>query len=267
MTVFENVEFGLKMRGKPPAERKKSVNSVLRLVGLEGMVSRLPVALSGGERQKVALARVLATEPKVVLLDEPLASIDAEASRGLRDELKKLSRELGVAVLHVTHDQIEAFNLADKIAIMRNGGILQVGLPSEVLSKPVDEFVARFLGYENVFCVEFVKNERETSEVSIDGVSISLANRLESGVATVAIRPENIVIGINALSLIGNWNIFEGEVRGYVDLGPIVEVAVDAGLLLKAFIDKRSFLESNLTVGRRVHVGFRFDSVKVVSMT
>ena len=264
MTVFENVDFGLKMRRRPVAERKQSVHRMLELVGLEEKGERTPEALSSGERQKVVLARVLATEPKVVLLDEPLASIDAEASRGLREELKRINRELGAAVLHVTHDQIEAFILADRVAIMRNGAIVQKGRPNEVLSDPIDEFVARFLGYENVFRVRLVENEGQRSKVSINGVEIRLAGRLESQEATVAIRPEDILIGTEALSVVGDWNILEGDVKGYVDMGPFVEVEVEAGLPVKVFVDKRSFLGSNLSEGRRVRVGFRVESVKVV---
>jgi molybdate/tungstate transport system ATP-binding protein len=266
MNVFENVEFGLKVRRVAFADRKESIGDVLRLVGLDEMAERMPQTLSGGERQKVVLARVLATKPKVVLLDEPLSSIDAEASRNLREELKRVNRTLEVAVVHVTHDQIEAFSLGDRVAVMRNGQIVQIGHPSEVLSNPADEFVARFLGYENVFHVRLVKQEEEISEVNVDGVPLRVAGRLRGDEATVAVRPEDIMIMAETQRDVGEWNVFEGEVIGYVDLGPIVEVDVNADLVLKVFVDKRSFLGSNLVVGKRVYVGFRVDSVKVVSM-
>lgn len=266
MTVSENVEFGLKMRRKASAERKQNVHKMLTLVGLEGMEERTPEALSSGERQKIVLARVLATEPKIVLLDEPLASIDAEATRALRKELKRINHELGVAVVHVTHDQIEAFSLADKLAIIREGRIVQEGRPNEVLLNPADEFVARFLGYENVFHVKLVKIEKETSEVSVDGVTIRLAGTLESQEATVAIRPENILIATKPFPVVDGWNVFKGNIEGYTNLGPFVEVTVDAGVLLKAFVDKRTFLDANLSDGKRVNVGFKTDSVKVVSI-
>jgi ABC-type Fe3+/spermidine/putrescine transport system ATPase subunit len=226
----------------------------------------MPSKLSGGERQKVVLARVLVTEPKVVLLDEPLTAIDAETSRSFLDELKRINHEFKVSFLHVTHDQMEAFSLADKIAIMREGKIVQVGDPNEVLSNPADERVARFLGYENVFRASLVKCEEGISEVDADGVSIKLNGKLESGTATVAIRPEDIVISMDAPAVSLDWNFFEGPVREYTNLGPIVEVTVNVGLILKAIIGKRSFLELNLFEGKRVHVGFKTASVRIVSL-
>lgn len=265
MSVFENVEFALKMRRMVATERKKCVGDILRIIGLERMEDRTPLTLSGGERQKVVLARVLVAKPKVVLLDEPLTSIDAESSRSLKEELKRINRELNVAVLHVTHDQIEAFSLGTEIAIMRNGQIVQVGRPGQVHANPADEFVARFLGYENVFRVRFVKHEKNVSEVSVEGVSIRLAGKLERSETTIAIRPEDIII-TKVSRACEELNILDGEVKEYTDLGPLVEVTIDAGLDLKVFVDKRSFLESNLEVGKRVHVGFRVDAVKALSI-
>jgi molybdate/tungstate transport system ATP-binding protein len=267
MTVFENIEFGLKMRRNTLSARKDAVLNALKLVGLEGIAKRTPEMLSGGERQKIVLARVLVTDPKVVLLDEPLASIDAETSRILREELKRINQELGVAVLHVTHDQIEAFSLARKVAIMKNGQIVEQGPPIEVLLNPVDESVARFLGYENVFRVRLLKNKEKTSEVSAGDVTIRLPAPLQGSEATIAIRPEEIVITDNSLPAGEDWNVLEGIIKRYTDLGPIVEVTVDAGLLVKVFIHKRSFLESNLSEGKHVHLGFRTDSAKIVGIS
>jgi molybdate/tungstate transport system ATP-binding protein len=265
MNVFENVEFGLRMQGVAPAERSRTVKKVLEVMGLEEMTGTMPATLSGGERQKVVLARVLVTEPNVVLLDEPLTSIDAEASRSLRNELKRINREFKVAFLHVTHDQIEAFSLADKVAIMMNGKIVQNGTPNDVLSNPIDEPVARFLGYENVLHVKLVKYEGGISEVSADGISIKLKGKLESNAATIAIRPEDLVITTEA-PVSHEWNSLEGKVQEYTNLGSIVEVTIDVGLILKMFVDKRSFLELHLIGGEHVHVAFKTDSVKIVSL-
>jgi len=266
MSVSDNVGFGLKLRQIASAERKKTVDRMIRVVGLESIVGRMPSMLSGGERQKAVLARVLVTEPRIILLDEPLTAIDAETSRSFLDELKRINRELKVSFLHVTHDQMEAFSLADKIAIMREGKIVQVGDPNEVLSNPADELVARFLGYENVFRVRLVKWEKGISEVNANGVSIKLNGKLEGGGATIAIRPEDILIKMEAPPVSLEWNFLEGIVKGHTNLGPIAEVVVDAGLLFKVIIDKRSFLEFELFKQKQVYVGFKASSVRVVNL-
>jgi len=263
MNVSENVEFGLKMRRMTSAERSKTVKKMLDAMGLWEMTKVMPSTLSGGERQKVVLARVLVTEPTVVLLDEPLTSIDTETSRSLRKELKRINHEFKVAFLHVTHDQIEAFSLADKVGIMMDGKIVQNGTPEDILSKPASEPVARFLGYENVLYVKLVKYKSGISEVSADGVSIKLKGKLESDAATIAIHPEDVSVTTEA-PVSEETNSFEGKVRDYTNLGPIVEVVVDIGLKFKAFIDKRSFIELNLIEGKNVHIAFRTDSVKIV---
>ena len=266
MNVLENVEFGLKMQQATSVDRSKAVEKMLDVMGLEGKAKMMPSTLSGGERQKTVLARVLVTEPKVVLLDEPLASIDAETSRNLRIELKRINLEFKVAFLHVTHDQIEAFSLADRLAIMRGGKIVQTGAPNDILSNPADELVARFLGYQNVLHVRLVKHEGGWSEVSADGIPIKLKGELTSEAATVAIRPEDLVIATGAPPASGRWNSLEGKVQEYTNLGSVVEVDVDVGLLLRISIDKRTFLELNLIEGKSVWVAFKPESVRIVSL-
>jgi ABC-type Fe3+/spermidine/putrescine transport system ATPase subunit len=161
---------------------------------------------------------------------------------------------------------MEAFRLAEKIAIMREGRIVQVGNPNEILSNPADEFVARFLGYENVFRVSLIKCKGGISEVSANGISIKLSGKLESEAATVVIRPEDIIVTMEAPSVSSEWNFLEGIVEKYTNLGPVVEATINIGLSLKALIDKRSFLELNLSEGKQVHVGFKTDSVKIVNL-
>ncbi|MGW4199961.1 ABC transporter ATP-binding protein [Streptomyces sp. NPDC004726] len=148
--VGGNVAFGLRMRGAGRAEQRRRVADLLELVGLPGAERRAVAALSGGEQQRVALARALAPEPRLLMLDEPLGQLD----RGLRErlvvELRELFGRLGTTVLAVTHDQGEAFALADRVVVMRDGRIAQTGAPLEVWQRPADEFVARFLGFDNV---------------------------------------------------------------------------------------------------------------------
>lgn len=145
-----NVAFGLRMRSVPRAERDRRVEELLELVGLPGAGRRAVAALSGGEQQRVALARALAPRPKLLMLDEPLGQLDRSLRERLVVELRGLFGRLGTTVLAVTHDQGEAFALADRVVVMRDGGIAQTGTPLEVWQRPASEFVARFLGFDNV---------------------------------------------------------------------------------------------------------------------
>lgn len=151
MTVFENVAFGLRVRGRPKAEVTARVEELLRLIRLEGIGKRYPSQLSGGQRQRVALARALAAQPRVLLLDEPFGALDAKVRQELRQWLRRLHDEIGVTSIFVTHDQEEAFEVADRVVIMRAGRVEQTGTPQEVFEHPANAFVMDFLGNVNVF--------------------------------------------------------------------------------------------------------------------
>jgi sulfate transport system ATP-binding protein len=151
MTVRENVAFGLKVRKRPKAEIAERVDELLRLVQLHGFGHRYPAQLSGGQRQRMALARALAPEPKVLLLDEPFGALDARVRAELRDWLRRLHEEVHVTTVFVTHDQLEAMEVADQIAVLNHGRVEQVGSPRELYDEPASEFVMRFVGDANAF--------------------------------------------------------------------------------------------------------------------
>jgi thiamine transport system ATP-binding protein len=157
--VAENVGFGLRMRGDDPAATARRVGELLELVGLAGFEHRSVGTLSGGEQQRVALARALAPEPRLLLLDEPLGSLDRRLRDRLLDDLAQLFEELEVSALYVTHDHTEAFTLGDRVAVMRRGRVVQVATPDELWAQPVDEDTARFLGIANVDGTEIVRPE------------------------------------------------------------------------------------------------------------
>lgn len=146
MTVRQNISFGLEMRKVPKPEREAAVERVADLLQITHLLDRKPAQLSGGQRQRVAMGRALAREPKVYLFDEPLSNLDAKLRVDMRTEIKKLHQRLGTTIVYVTHDQVEAMTLADCIAVMRDGHILQLGTPDEVYNNPVDMFVAGFMG-------------------------------------------------------------------------------------------------------------------------
>jgi sulfate transport system ATP-binding protein len=151
MTVFDNIAFGLRVRGRPKGEIRDRVHKLLRLIQLEGLEKSLPQQLSGGQRQRVALARALAAEPKVLLLDEPFGALDAKVRSELRQWLRRLHDEIHVTSVFVTHDQEEAFEVADRVVIMNKGRVEQMGTPGEIFEHPATPFVMDFLGNVNVF--------------------------------------------------------------------------------------------------------------------
>ena len=157
LTVFDNVAFGLRNRKLPAAELTSRVNAALALVKLEAFGKRRPAQLSGGQQQRVALARALVLQPSVLLLDEPLGALDAKLRRSLKVELKALQEQVGITFLYVTHDQEEALTMSDRLAVMRDGRIVQVGTPSAVYEGPADTYVADFLGVSNLMAVDIVE--------------------------------------------------------------------------------------------------------------
>jgi putative spermidine/putrescine transport system ATP-binding protein len=151
LDVFGNVAFGLRLRRVAAEEIRRRADEALERVGLAGLQARLPAQLSGGQQQRVALARAIVLKPRLLLLDEPLSNLDAQLRVEMRAELRRLQRELGLAMLHVTHDQAEALALADRIVVLREGRVAQAGTPQAVFERPADAFVAAFMGYENQF--------------------------------------------------------------------------------------------------------------------
>ena len=181
LSVLDNVAFSWKMRGKGVAERHARAKELLQLVSMTPYLNRLPSALSGGQQQRVALARALMTEPRVLLLDEPLSALDPFLRVQMRAELKRWQQELGFTFVHVTHSQEEAMALADQVVVMNNGRIEQTGTPREVFNTPRSEFVARFMGAHNVI-------EMPTGKVAVRSDRLTLRTAPDGGVRPVVVR-------------------------------------------------------------------------------
>jgi ABC-type Fe3+/spermidine/putrescine transport system ATPase subunit len=250
------------MRGTQKTERTKVVNQVLELTGLKPLERRSPSTLSGGEKQKVALARVMVIDPKTILFDEPLTGIDAEAARELKRELKRISRN-GKNIIHVTHNQIEAFSLGNKVAVMQSGEIVQTGNPKDVFTRPKTRFVAKFLGYENVFDAQQTEKHGSFSVVTVDGVKLKVSKTPTISSCVVAIRPEDISVYFSSSKTKAD-NLLCGTVAEFSDQGPTVSVTVDAELTLHVIMTKRAFVENNLNVGQNVWLSFKRDAVKLI---
>ena len=188
MTVARNIAFGLEMRRVPRAERAEAVDWAIELVRLKGMEKRKPEQLSGGQQQRVALARALVNRPKVLLLDEPLGALDLKLRQEMQGELKALQRDVGITFIYVTHDQEEALTMSDRIAVMNEGHLLQVGSPEEIYERPATRFVADFIGRTN-FLEGTVASPGEL--VLANGVRVAVDSDLPGGTsAALTVRPE-----------------------------------------------------------------------------
>jgi ABC-type Fe3+/spermidine/putrescine transport system ATPase subunit len=189
LTVEENVAFGLGYKGVPRSAHRARVGEALALVRLTGMEGRRPNQLSGGQRQRVALARALVLKPEVLLLDEPLAALDPNLRKEVQVELKALQRQLGITFLFVTHDQDEALALSDRLAVMSQGRVEQVGAPVEVFERPETEFVARFTGAANVFAQDGARFVVRPEKLRLlrpgDGLKVTVEERLYQGASTI----------------------------------------------------------------------------------
>jgi spermidine/putrescine ABC transporter ATP-binding subunit len=225
MTVFDNVAFGLSVRKMPGAEIKTRVDEILSLVRLAGLQERKPKQLSGGQQQRVALARALVTRPKVLLLDEPLGALDKHLREEMQVELRRIQREVGITTIFVTHDQEEAMTLSDRIAIMNQGRIEQLGAPLEVYEHPTNRFAAGFLGVANFMegRVATVSGAEARIDLKLGGQAVAPAAGFRQGdAALLAVRPEKIAVeagvatvGVNRLAGTVVSAIFSGSSTTY----------------------------------------------------
>ena len=196
MTVRQNIEFGLKMRKTPHSELRGRVDDVMRLVRLEDQAGKLPAQLSGGQQQRVAIARAIVYEPPLVLMDEPLSNLDAQLRLAMRIEIKRLHQSLNLTTIYVTHDQEEALSMADRLVLLRDGVVQQVGTPDEVYEQPVNRYVAGFMGYRNMLEFDVVSASAGSAVLASQDVRLNgrTPGPLDSTRAIAAIRPEDIVV-------------------------------------------------------------------------
>jgi spermidine/putrescine transport system ATP-binding protein len=197
LSVFDNVAYGLRRRGFARSEIDARVTEMLGIVSLPGLGHRKPLQLSGGQQQRVALARALVNQPLVLLLDEPLGALDLKLRRQMQGELKRIQNEVGITFVYVTHDQDEAMTMSDRIAVMRDGRIEQIGVPEEIYEIPSTEFVAGFLGAANLFAGRIEQRDAQWAKVALEsGVAVRVPSTALNGEVNVkvGVRPEKIRI-------------------------------------------------------------------------
>jgi putrescine transport system ATP-binding protein len=272
LTVTGNIAFGLKQEGRRKAEIAERVAEMLRLVQLEPCATRYPQQLSGGQRQRVALARALAKRPKVLLLDEPLAALDRKLREETQFELKEIQARLGTTFLVVTHDQHEAMAMADRIAVMDQGRIVQVGAPDEIYEAPVSRFVARFVGDVNLLDGRLRGREGSCvvidSAVAPDGLFVdgAAAEAGQGGAVAVAVRPEKMAIHRERPA--AERNVLAGEVVDFSYLGDwaMVRVRLDRGETVRVSRQNASrAMAAPVARGERVYLSFAPDAAVVLT--
>jgi len=227
MTVAQNIGFGMRIHKEPESAIKERVTEMLALIHLEQKGNSYPAQLSGGQQQRVALARALANRPKVLLLDEPLSALDAKIRVSLRAEIRAIQRKLGITAIYVTHDQEEALSISDRIVVMFDGRIEQVGTPFEIYNFPQTAFVASFVGTLNTADAEVVDPAKKL--IKIDGVSLATAEdlkgRKKGDKIKIAIRPERL----NFVSVEKKANVLDCIVENITFLGSVVRIQVKIG--------------------------------------
>ncbi|HEY0983976.1 MULTISPECIES: sulfate/molybdate ABC transporter ATP-binding protein [unclassified Schlesneria] len=253
MTVFENVAFGMRVRHRPNSEIEKRVHELLHLVRLEGLNSRYPSQLSGGQRQRVALARALAVQPRILLLDEPFGALDAKVRQELRQWLRQLHDEIHLTTVFVTHDQEEAFEVADRVVVMKSGHIEQAGTPQQVFDHPATPFVMDFLGNVNVF-----HGRVENGMAMLGALNIEYPEypHAESRIATAYVRPHELDISHAPCGT----SSLEVRVMQVNPAGSVAKVRVFSeqfGLALNVDLNLERYAELRLNPGDRVYVAAR----------
>jgi len=262
MTVFENIAFGLRVRPKstrpPEAEIRARVDKLLHLIQLEPLAKRFPSQLSGGQRQRVALARALAVEPKVLLLDEPFGALDAKVRKELRRWLRQLHDEIHITTLFVTHDQEEALEVSDRVAILRNGSIEQIGTPEEIYDKPASPFVYDFLGNVNLFSGRVKDGAVVIGDTEF--ATTDSAGQVNS-TAVAFVRPHDIRVTRQATGPALAATVIRSNAAG-----PVANLELkrlDSGELFTVQLSKELFQELQPKAGEQVFVELK--NVKIFS--
>lgn len=269
MNVAENIGYGLKLKKVPKSEIRKKVSRMLELVQLEGYEKRKPSELSGGQKQRVAIARALVNNPKILLLDEPLGALDLQLRRAMQIELKHLQKKLGITFIYITHDQEEAINMSDRIAVMKDGRIEQIGTPDEIYNHPKTSYVATFVGNANILhgVAESIQGENAIVKIGNDRVIVKLEtsqqNTEDTGVkqylsagekVTLAVRSENILL--QEIAVIGDTGT---DHRDAVDIS-VADGSLDAHNKnsvsgLQATVTEKNFAGGQLRVTLKLSDG------------
>ena len=261
LSVKDNIVFGLRLGKQTKQEIAAALDQVSQLLGISHLLGRKPDTLSGGERQKVALARALSIKPRVLLLDEPLSALDPESREGVQQELRQLHNRLKVTTIHVTHDFEEAIALGHHIAVLGEGYIKQVGTPEHIFRQPNSEFVARFAMARNIFTGEVVDRGNGDTVFSAEGTELAVVTDLR-GSLHASIRPEDILVSPEPLYSSAR-NSFCGVITRVTDKGSTLYFTVNLPPDFICLVTRRSFEEMELAEGKKVYITFKATAVHI----
>jgi len=261
LTVRDNIIFGLRQQGSKKREASSQAQWIIDLLGISHLLERKPDTLSGGEKQKVALARALVMQPQVLLLDEPLSALDPETRENVQRELRDLHEKLQLTCIHVTHDFEEAISLGDRIAVIGDGRIVQVGTPEEIFRRPNSEFVARFALTRNIFSGEVRDGDDECAMVYVEGTPIAVVTD-HRGRRQATVRPEDILLSPEPLRSSAR-NSFKGTITEVISKGSTVNLRVRVPPDFICLVTRRSYEDMELREGGDVYVTFKASAVHV----
>lgn len=249
MNVYDNIAFGLVEKKVKKAEIRRRVNEMLSLIQLTGFERRMPAQMSGGQRQRVAIARALVNNPKVLLLDEPLGALDLKLRKQMQVELKHLQRQLGITFVYVTHDQEEALTMSDRIGVMNEGVLEQVGTPSEIYERPTSKFVASFIGESNILeaAVEHIDGDKLTLTLEFGKATARGKDFVYDEMVYVSIRPEKVKYSTEPVE---GFSIF-GVVKEHIYIGSIIKTVIELPTEQQIIVTRQPD-QSLLTVGEHV---------------
>jgi len=274
MTAYENIAFGLRMRKLPQNEIKKRVEEAFELIGLSGYEGRYPGQLSGGEQQRIALARALVIEPKVLLLDEPLSNLDLKLRQKMRLEIKTIQKKVGITAIYVTHDQEEALIMSDRLALMNKGRIMQTGTPEEIYEYPKNNFVADFIGETNFLQGKLLGiNESRASVLLDDGSTLYASPSCmkhhnievkENSKVNVSIRPQKISITRTKPEDKYPQNLFRGRIEDIEYVGSTVKYHIRLDNEFKLVVEEVLTGSSNHILGEEVFVKCPYENCLII---
>ncbi len=265
-TIYDNVASGLKIRGVGRGEMRSRVMNYLDRFKLADMAQRSACKLSGGEARRVSLARAFAVEPELIFFDEPFANLDPPTRQALTDDMDKIIRDKGISAVLVTHDQSEALRMSDRIVVMNGGRIVQEGTPSAVMNRPVNQFVANFVGMETILEGEVLENRDQQMAVMVAGHEIDTVGDEKPGDHVYCcIRPENVTVSVSHPSEKSSVrNAYPGRIVEVSSMGPFLKLQLDCGFPLTAYVTRDSFAHLALCEGKGIYASFKATSVHLI---